>query len=204
LILATTLCGLALLTASETVSGQITPGSNVRAQTGPQFGIGYVGNAPEAIVGGSAYVILPRFGGIGLYVDAKFDLTNPEDERPFDGSVTAEEVENDAQYAGSQFISDEFSFRSFNVALVRPLSPALIIYAGGGVAQATNYRLYSVPSQGEIDNALWVRDPRSDEDRLNLMVGAMLRLSSVLSSQFGFETEPQGVTVGVSLRLPSW
>jgi hypothetical protein len=46
--------------------------------------------------------------------------------------------------------------------------------------------------------------PHEDENGVNFMVGGMLRMSSLLTSQFGFETKPSGVTVGMSLRLPPW
>lgn len=167
-----------------------------------QFGLGYAGNAPDALGGVAAYAIWPAFGGLGIYVDAKFDIESPENDRAFDATRTRVTVENEVQ--GAQFLRSEESFRSFNAALVRPLSQALFIYAGGGIAKAKSYYLYNVPTQGDVGDALLVAAPDQDEDRVNLMAGIILRMSSILSSQFGFETEPQGVTVGVSLRLPRW
>jgi hypothetical protein len=36
------------------------------------------------------------------------------------------------------------------------------------------------------------------------MLGVFFRLTSLISSQFGFETQPRGITAGASLRLPRW
>lgn len=190
-----------LLTATAMLL--VAPGGGVaQLPDRAQFGLGYAGNAPDALGGVSAYAIWPVFGGLGLYIDAKFDIESPENDRAFDPTRTKVTVENEV--SGAQFLSSEQSFRSFNAALVRPLSQALFIYAGGGIAQGKAYYLYNVPVQGQVGNALLVAAPDQDEDRVNLMAGVILRMSSVLSSQFGFETEPQGVTVGVSLRLPRW
>lgn len=169
-----------------------------------QFGAGYVGNAPDVLGGGMAYAIFPVLGGLGVYVDAKFDIDSPEDQLAFNPAITRSDVLNDPAYQGAQFLSTETSSRSFNVAVVRPLRPTLFLYAGGGITQQSSYYLYSVPEQGNIDRALLVADPTEDEDKVNLMAGLILRISSVLSSQFGFESEPNGVTIGLSLRLPRW
>ena len=58
-----------------------------------RFGIGYVANAPSQMVGVGGYVLLPVYGGLGLYVDVKGDIDDPSGDRAFDGSRTAEEVE---------------------------------------------------------------------------------------------------------------
>lgn len=169
-----------------------------------QFGAGYVGNAPDVLGGGMAYAIFPALGGLGVYVDAKFDIDSPENDLAFSPGLTRAEVLSDPDYQGAQFLSTDESYRSFNIGVVRPLRPTLFLYAGGGLTQRSVYYLYSVPQQGQSDNALLVSAPDEDENKVNLMAGLILRISSVLSSQFGFETEPSGVTIGLSLRLPRW
>jgi hypothetical protein len=168
-----------------------------------QFGIGYVANAPDVIVGGMAYVVVPKWGGIGLFVDAKFDSDNPSDLEEYEPDLTAEQVPNEV--VGANFLEFESSYHSFNVGVVRPLSPFLMVYAGGGPAFRTRYVQYTDPQKNYgRGGVFWVEDPRQDETRMNLMLGLMMRVGSRITSQFGFETQPRGVTVGLSLRLPSW
>jgi len=169
-----------------------------------RFGIGYVANAPSQMVGVGGYVLLPIYGGLGLYVDVKGDIDDPTGDRAFDGSMTAEDVEHDPRYAGTRFLKTETSWRrSYNVALVRPVNPFLMVYGGAGFSQGERYTLYDVP-QGDVGRALWVRDPRGDQDRVNMMVGLILRMLPGVSSQLGLETQPRGFTAGLSLRLPRW
>jgi len=165
--------------------------------------VGYVVNAPDMTLGGSAHVILPTAGGIGLYVDMKFDQSPTTEERGYDPNFTSLEV---AGLEGSDYVETDESWEGFNVALIRPLNPTLWVYAGAGVAKVTRYDLYNVDPEVEvgIGGVAWVENPATAETRTNFMVGIMMRLSSLLSAQFGYETQPDGVTVGVSLRLPRW
>lgn len=169
----------------------------------PRFGIGYVANAPDQMAGGSAYAIFPVAGGLGLYVDAKFDVDSPSKDIAFRPDLTGAEVRSSEEFTGARFLKQEFSYRSVNVALVRPINTGVSIYAGGGMAWGENYKLYE-QIIGELGYALWVVDPEFDETEVNLMGGLILRISSVLSTQIGYETQPNGVTAGVSLRLPRW
>lgn len=169
--------------------------------TTTQFGIGYVANAPHAWAGGSIYVITPRWGGIGLYVDAKFDVSSPEDELGYDDRYTAQEVEGEV---GGDFVRAEDRWWSANVAVVRPISRYVSLYVGGGVATRTVYNLYANTGDVGVNGVAWVKDPVAEETGFNLMFGGITRLTSRFSAHFGWETEPGGVTAGISLRLPRW
>ncbi|HSG06708.1 MAG TPA: hypothetical protein VLA36_00020 [Longimicrobiales bacterium] len=179
------------------------------AQRGPaplthaQFGVGWVGNAPDAVLGGTAYVIVPALGGIGLYVDAKFDASDPTDDRAYDATVTSLEV---APLESAHYNQTEGSWKSFNVAVIRPINPSFWVYAGGGVVKLTRYDLYDLDPDLEIGlgGLVWAENPETAETRANMMVGIMMRLSSRLTAQFGYETQPNGVTAGFALRLPAW
>jgi hypothetical protein len=181
------------------------PFERAEAQAGDplHFGLGYSANAPESMAGGMAYVIFPRLGGIGLFVDAKFDIDSPSDNTAFVDGITAEDIQNDPEHSQTRFLRREASWKSTNVGVIRPLNPALFLYAGAGYAWGTQYFQYD-QQVGEVGRALWVVAPHEDETGVNFMVGGMLRMSSLLTSQFGFETKPSGVTVGMSLRLPPW
>lgn len=89
---------------------------------------------------------------------------------------------------------------------MRPFSPYFTLYVGGGVAHETAYRLYNVDRDLNIGvgGVVWARDPRGDQYRPNFLAGMITRLTSRLSAHFGYETEPDGVTAGLSLRLPRW
>lgn len=175
-----------------------------------QFGLGYVGNAPDAILGGAGYLILPELGpisgGIGLYVDAKFDLDDPTDERGFNPDVTVEELLNDPTREITDFLRSETTWWSVNLALIRPLNPFLMAYAGGGIAFADRYALFNVPQNDPVGvgGVVWAEDPSREETRMNLMAGILMRLTASVSTHFGVETQPRGLTVGISLRLPKW
>lgn len=196
----------ALLTASLALpvlpaAAQQASGPSPLSRT--QFGIGYVANAPDATVGASAYVLGTRWGGLGLYVDAKFDLTDPSSERGFDPSVTSRQVASDV---GGDFLKTEESWWSVNLALVRPLTPSLMAYAGAGLATVTSFDLYTVDEAEPVGlgGVVWAEDPEAAATRANLMVGVIMRITPRVSTHFGYETRPSGVTVGASLRVPRW
>lgn len=81
-----------------------------------------------------------------------------------------------------------------------------MVYGGGGIAQRTRFNEYEVPGDVSLGRGglLWVEDPSQEESRVNLMLGLMMRVSSRITSHFGFETQPRGITAGMSLRIPSW
>jgi hypothetical protein len=180
------------------LSAQSTP----RELSRTQFGIGYVANAPDLLAGGGGYVLFPTWGGIGFYADAKFDTGDRSDDLAFRPDLTPDEVEN--EIPGSRFIKREGSWQSFNVGLVRPVSPFLLVYGGAGYATASFHRLYEVVGDDDIGQAIWVAAPDDEESRVNLMLGVFIRLTGRISTQFGFETQPRGLTAGASLRFPRW
>ena len=203
------ICVVATLALAAFGAGTASAQQVAPEQRGPQplsttqYGIGYVANAPDLMVGGGAYVLSPRWGGVGLYVDAKFAVADPTSDRGFDASVTSKQVAN---MVGGKFLGSESSWKSFNVAVMRPLTSSLVAYAGGGVAQMTQYDLYNIDPQSPVgvSGVVWAENPDAAETRVNLMVGVLMRLTGRISAHFGYETQPDGVTVGASLRIPRW
>ena len=189
------LAGLAL--CEQPVAGQ-APGSGFDR---PHVALGYVANAPNMMAGIAGYAIFPYLGGIGLYLDAKLDIENPSGDDIFEDGITARQVVD--QISGAKFIRRELSYQAVNVALPRPLTHSRAVYAGGGVVKVSEYHLFQeFSSDLGFAGIFWVEAPHLEEVRGNLMVGAFLRMSSFLSTQMGFETEPRGFTFGASLRLP--
>lgn len=166
----------------------------------PRFGLGYVANAPELLAGAGAYVILPILGGLGLYLDAKFDADPRTGDDRFEEDLTAQEVDDEI---GDEFRDDDSSFRSFNAAVVRPVTPSLMLYGGLGYTEETFYRQYydETGTRG-LAGSYWVAAPGLDTSGLNVLAGMFLRMTSRFNAQFGVESAPRGATVGISVSLP--
>lgn len=168
-----------------------------------QFGIGYIVNAPDEMGGVGGYVVFPKWGGIGLYLDYKWDFSDPANSEDFEEGLTAEDVPFEVPSAF--FLEKEPSYRGFNVALVRPVTSFLMLYGGAGLKQRTVYHSYEDPS-GTLGRGgvFWVESTSESDDRVNVLLGLMMRVGPRVTSHFGFESEPRGITAGVSLRIPRW
>lgn len=166
----------------------------------PAFGVGYVASMPNMMAGGAAYVVLPVLGGLGLYVDAKFDVSDPTDRDNFDASLTATEVDDEI---GDEFRDDESGWRAFNAAIVRPVTSALMLYGGLGYSEETVYREYfdDTGTRG-LAGYYWVESTADGGSSMNVLAGMLLRMTPMFNAQFGVETAPRGVTVGVSVMFP--
>jgi hypothetical protein len=166
----------------------------------PRFGVGYVANMPNQFAGVSAHFISDFMGGLGVYVDAKFDLESPEDEPGFEPGLTAREVDDDL---GDQLFHEDGSWRSVNVALMRPLAPQFVVYAGAGYADGKNYRQY-IDAEGErgLEGFYWVRDEEGSGGEINVLGGAFFQLTRAIAFQVGAESKPGGFTLGVSYLVP--
>ncbi len=175
----------------------------VRELDRTQFGIGYIVNAPDQMAGIGGYVVFQKWGGIGLYVDYKWDLSNPADDDGFEEGLTAEEVPYEV--SGAYFLGKESSYQGLNFALVRPVNSFLMLYGGAGLARRTEYYAYEDPSTnlGQL-GAFQVESTAESGDFVNVLFGIMMRVGPRVTSHFGFETQPKGVTAGLSLRLPRW
>lgn len=168
-----------------------------------RYSVGYVANTPDLLAGVNASVVFPAFGGLGVFVDAKFDIDSPTGESQFVGTMTAREVQEQIQ--GAQFLDVEDSWRSYNAGLIRPVTSDLMLYAGAGYAQRKRYRFFHDPAEevGEF-GFLWVESADEEKTTVNGLFGAFMRVSQTFSFQIGVETAPRGLTVGASLGYPGW
>ncbi|HEU5211067.1 MAG TPA: hypothetical protein VFU06_16845 [Longimicrobiales bacterium] len=185
-----TLAGILLLPGTSMAQ-------SVAAVDGPAFGVGYAANAPELLAGAAAWFVVPALGGIGLYADAKFDVDSPARGDTYEADLTAAEVDSEL---GDEYRDSEGSWRSFNIAVVRPVTPSLMLYAGGGYARETMYRQYvdATGSRG-LGGVYWVRSPDENGSSVNFLAGMFLRLGRHLNAQFGLDSAPRGFGVGMSL-----
>jgi hypothetical protein len=187
------------LTAAALVLAVATPLA-AQQTSRPVYGIGYVTNAPDLLAGGAAYVVLPVLGGLGLYVDAKFDTSDRRDDEAFDPTLTARQVDDEI---GDAFRADESSWRSVNAAIIRPITPALMLYAGVGYARETVYREYFDDTRERgLAGVYWVEAPDDNATTVNAMAGMLVRLTPWFNAHFGMETAPRGATVGISITYP--
>jgi hypothetical protein len=166
----------------------------------PRIGAGYVVNAPNQFVGVSAHWVSGVLGGLGLYVDVKFDLDSPEDRDWFLDTMTVAYVEENL---GHPLFSRAATWTSVNVALMRPLGPQFVVYGGAGYSDGRHYREYwDMDARVHETGFYWVRDEEASGARLNLLAGAMFQISSIFALQFGLESQPSGITVGASYLIP--
>jgi hypothetical protein len=192
---------LALALAALLPAGQAQAQRRDAGQgAGTQFRIGYVANVPNMFLGGSISIFPGALPGWGLYADVKLDVESPADDEGFIDSLTVEDVENDL---GDAVFGQDGSWNSVNVAVVRAISPELAVYVGGGAGMRKEYRQYfDNETELGISGLYWVEDAEVSGTYLNGMAGVMLRLTSVVTAQFGAETSPPGFTVGLQLTLP--
>jgi hypothetical protein len=167
------------------------------------IGFGYTANAPEVMLGGSIWGLIPGLNGWGLYVDAKIDHEDPSRHEYYDATITAAQVLE--TYPDDEEAERDDRWVSFNAAVLKSVTNELILYAGGGWAQRDVYRYYLDPQRNRGQFGFyWVGDPDSSGGTVNIMAGVLLRASSRIRLQFGAETAPKGFTAGASVVLGGW
>lgn len=182
-------------------TAQIALPSDVGFDQLPRIGAGYVINAPKMFLGLSGHVILPQLGGIGLYVDAKFPGGSLSRESDFVDDMTPAQVEEEVpdQY----FFRAEDEWRSFNAALIRPVTHELLVYLGAGYADRDRYLQYADPQFTVAQTgSVWVLDEAESGGAVNVLGGVIFRLGANVAAQFGVESAPAGGTVGLIYSLP--
>lgn len=192
----------ALLAAAvaPSLSAQVISGSAGQRQFQPRMGVGYVANIPNQFVGASGHFVSNFWGGMGLYVDAKFDLDSPEDEEGFVDSLTAADVED---RLGDPLLQREGVWTSVNVAVTRAVTPQLVAYAGVGYSDAQEYREYLDDTREMGQFGFYkVRDEEASGAKVNILGGLMFQISRTIALQLGGETAPGGFTIGVSYLVP--
>lgn len=160
-------------------------------------GIGYVANAPDALLGGGGFVLLR--GGFGAYLDFKTSHDSPGRDDFFNPDLTPEMAED----LGDRNIRQKNAYRSFNAALVRRVMADMAVYLGAGITRREEYHEFEDPA-GErgFFGFYWTEDREATGDRLNVLGGVMFHAGRHLIFQFGLESEPTGVTVGLNVGLP--
>lgn len=163
-------------------------------------GVGWVANVPNTYLGFSTLGLFPGIvGGAGLYADVKLTTSSPGDEPGYLPNVTPQ----DAELTYGDLLFDEQSdWLTVDLALVYAVSPELAVYGGAGYARRTHFRQYFDDSEtrGEF-GFYWVSDADRSGTRVNALGGVMIRLTRFTAFQVGGETQPPGVTLGLTLTF---
>ena len=172
-------------------------GGHAQEDGGGLLGFGYVSNAPDLLLGGTVWGVVPGLGGWGLYLDGKVNPEDPIGDGFLYENRTPEDVERD--WPNDLEFSSASRWWSANVGIMNELTDEIVVYLGGGYAKETVYRRYrdSAENRG-ILGWYWVEDPDASRTGANLMVGGLLRIAESVRIQFGGETRPAGFTVGLS------
>lgn len=186
-----------LFVSASALTAQGMPTDDESQLEPPVAMFGYVVNGPNQFLGVGAAVLPPFLGRWGLYVDYKTIVELPFDERKL-GDRTAEEA--DARGDVRRALRDVYT--SYNAAVTFEVGPQLMVYAGGGV---TDQRIYGefveVSETSDTAFEYWAKYENSGGLLGNLMGGLFFRLNPLLSVQFGAESTPAGMTVGLHLTL---
>lgn len=165
---------------------------------GTHLGVGYVMNAPDQLVGLTAFTVGSKWSGWGAFADAKFTSDRPTGDDDFREDMTAAEAE---AMGDERFAEPDEVWETVNVGLVRAVSHDVAIYAGAGYSNQTVYQEY-VESETGPDRFYTVEDDRVGGNTVNVMGGLYFRVGRVITFQFGGETAPGGFTLGVNFMIP--
>lgn len=185
---------------SSTAAAQIgVPASRGEQPFQPRFGVGYVANVPEQLAGLSVHVV-PRGFPVGFYADVKFDVESPRESEGFVDSLTRREVEDTR---GDRLLSTDASFTTVNAGLMYPVTAGLVVYAGAGYSNGTEYAEYvDVDAELGKGGIYWVEDTDNPPSKVNFTGGAFFQLGGNFAFQIGADSNPGGFSLGISYLTP--
>jgi hypothetical protein len=163
----------------------------------PTWGAGYMASMPRALIGGMVYMITPRFGGTGVFVDGRLTHESHEDDALFEPGITSAQAQT--QY-GDLYVQTVEHWRALRVGLIRPLTPDFALFAGAGYGHGRIYDEYydNTETRGRGGNYR-ARNEVDSGGRLSATGGAMFRFGSNLSFQFALDMAPAGFAAGASI-----
>ena len=182
-----------LLLSASGLAGQI--GSDpADDRSPPRYLIGYVVNGPEQLLGGGVAWLPTFLNGWGVHATVKTDIDSPANEEGYLEDVSAEEAIEFGDVR--RFL--EASYTSVNVAVVRAISADLLVYAGGGVAFQTVYgEFFDDTATRSNSGHYWAKYENEGGTLPTLTGGLFFRLNPLIIVQFGAESLPTGMVVGV-------
>lgn len=186
--------------ASSSAAAQIgVPAARGERPFQPRFGVGFVANVPDQLAGLSVHVV-PRGFPVGFYADVKFDVESPRESDGFVDSLTRTEVE---ATRGDRLLSTDASFTTVNVGLMRPITSGLVLYAGAGYSNGSEFAEY-VDLNTELGKGgiYWVEDTENEPSKVNFTGGAFFQLGGNFAFQIGADSNPSGFSLGISYLTP--
>lgn len=185
LVVLTALC---LGGGAEALEAQAPQASRERSH----WFIGYSTKPPQQLLGGGVAALLTSSRRWGFVADGRISTDRPQSR-----------FIRDAVEAGTWFSGSERDvWANVNAALLRAVSSDLSLYLGAGASwQVTRYRQYERWVEGQPVDMYWVESGSSQEVKGNLVVGGLFRVGSRLATQFGWQTAPEGFTVGGYFRV---
>ena len=187
---------LAVMTAFPApASAQLSANSATDWRSVPHFGIGYMGGAPHAILGGTAYIVRPWLGGFGLLVDFHISHQSWEGDEEFTNAITRDE----ARAFGDTETRTNEHWAVFNVGVIRPLTRDFALFGGAGIGRAKQYREYFDGSGTRgVGGHYRINDEDASGNHINVVGGGLFRFGEHLNFHFGAERAPAGFLVGVT------
>ncbi len=153
---------------------------------------GWVVNIPEQFIGFQIAFTKPR--AIGFFLDAKSGYPVREYEQHFYHSITVSQAEH---LFNHYHLSTDRNWISLNLGVTRVVSARFAIYGGAGYSYRMVYRKYYDPQEVLGDHGdYWIKDRHQSKSKINLLVGFLVNLNSVVIGRFGIEKTPPGVSVG--------
>jgi hypothetical protein len=190
-------CGFALGLA---MSFALAPGIAAAQAESNLVGVGFSANLPHQRLGGSVYIVGAPLPNWGVYADIKRFTTSPVDRHGYTDAYTAEQAED--LYGDRLFRYDDI-WSTVNAAIVRRVSPDLLLYLGAGASTRRQYLEYLDESQERGIGGLYtVEDPRAAGTYANVLGGVLVRAMPRVWIQLGVENVPRGATLGFGYTLP--
>jgi len=184
-------------------------GGNLHAQapagrtfeSGMRTGIGYTAVIPD-VMGGVGFWRFLGDGRFGVFSDFKLTVPSIEGDREYCPSAIldcrvpwVEAERNDVT------IRDIDEYLLFNAGAVMAVTPEFAFLLGGGVVRHSLYREFFHDEEDQeariTDSGGYYvpQDPGSSWSP-QVVVGVLVRLGQNLVFRFGYETEPDGLSVG--------
>jgi len=176
-------------------------------ESGMRMGIGYTAVIPD-VMGGVGVWRLLGDGRIGVFSDFKMTLPSIEGDREYcpaallDCRVPWVEAErNDLK------MRDIDEYLLFNAGGIMTVTPEFAVLLGGGLVRHSKYREFFHDEEDQVlritdSGAYYVpHDPASSWSP-QVVVGVLVRLGQNLAFRFGYESEPDGLSVGGEWVFP--
>jgi hypothetical protein len=156
----------------------------------PHNALGFSANVPKQFLGFSLCTLRPH--KVGLYVDIKAGIPFVEGSDSYYDNISIWQAED----WGDHLVSKQSHWISLNVGGTFVISSAVACYFGGGYSHRADYREYYDEFHILGEDGHYMIDDGS-ASRANFLGGLLVQADRTWGLQFGAESAPRGVTLGV-------